>query len=106
MRRPVVSSDGSVVGSRAFVDEEFIASFPTLYAWLCDVKWDDGVARQPGTMLLCVDAGVLKVWLNDKALSRSAWLSGDSLAGLLAAVESGLRDETLAWRPVKAGGRR
>lgn len=71
-------------------------------AYLCDTSWDDGSARETTTVLVFVEAGAFKVAINDRALARSAFLSADSLLGLLDAAELALREEELDWRAKKA----
>lgn len=77
------------------------SSYPCLYAFLSDSRWDDGSARECGTLLLCFAEGRFRGCLTDKALRRQAWLSGETLADLLASVEGGLEHDSLEWRAWK-----
>lgn len=76
----------------------FLSSFPALAEFLCAVTWPDGSSRLPGTFMLLAEEGRWKGWLNDKACSRSCWLSGPSVEALLASLEAGLRTDSLEWR--------
>lgn len=89
-----------------FADEAFIAEYPVLYSYLTDTKWEDGNPRETTTVLLCVDAGVLKAWVNDRALARSAWVSADSLQGLFRTLEAKLATNQLEWRLVRKEGKK
>lgn len=78
-----------------------MSKYAALTEFLVLSEWEDGSGRETGTLLLCVDAGCVKAWLNDRDGGRSAWLSSGSLTGLLDALESGLRDGDLEWRVAK-----
>ena len=75
-----------------------LAGRPLLWAMLTDDLWDDGSARLRGTLLVLVDGGTVKLWLNDRACERAAWVSGESLDDALDALEGGLYANALAWR--------
>jgi len=88
----------------------FQTRFPALVEYLTVDKWDDGKPRETATISLFIDAGALKACFNDRALSRNAFVTGDSVEGILDALEAGLVNETLDWRmkkPFQAkGGKR
>lgn len=106
MKKPVIAPGDVGRESRWVDDPDFAAEYPNLYAFLSDSLWDDGSKRVTGSMLLCVDAGVLKCWVNDKAYHRSAWVSSPSFTGLLRLLDDRLGDDALPWRPdAKKGGR-
>lgn len=77
----------------------FRSKYPALGAYLFDVTWDDGSARETATLFFFVEAGQLKLCLNDRALRRRAFLTGPSLDELVDALEAGLQSEGLDWRP-------
>lgn len=83
-------------------------AFPALVEFVSLEKWDDGTSRQPCSFLITYEEGMFKVWLNDRATGRSAWLSGGTMADALASAERGLLDDSVAWRRQtgKGGGRR
>lgn len=85
---------------------ELATRFAAVGEFLTCSEWSKGVPRQTGSLLLCVDQGLLKVWVNDRDGERSAWVSGDSLEAVLDAVERGLREDRLDWRAQRGKGRR
>lgn len=76
-----------------------------LWSYLTDDVWEDGSSRQRATLLLTMDGGVAKVWLNDRATGRSAWSAGETADEALLALEEALATDTVSWRltppPVK-----
>ena len=81
--------------------------FPTLAEFLVRDAWDPGQARERGTLLVCFGEGRWRAWLNDKdAGGLSAWLSGETLHGVLQACEKGLVAGSLEWRAPRLNGRR
>lgn len=97
MKRPVSSPDGAVSPSVPDAGK-LLRGCEHLWAMLTDDKWDDGSFRERATLLLLCDGGIVKLWLNDKALARSAWVSGTSLEEALCTLEAGLYDDTVGWR--------
>jgi hypothetical protein len=83
-----VSGEGTVKG-----DFAAIAEFVSMGSW------EDGTPRVPGTLLVCTGDGAWRAWLNDRDGEVAAWTSADTLQGLLEAVETGLREGSLTWRP-------
>lgn len=105
MKRPA-SSSGTPSAGGSLEPCEMLVTWPTVVAFLADSKWEDGADREPGTILLVVQDGVAKAWVNDKAAQRSAWLSARSLTGLFDALEEALVSDRLDWRGSKpAAGR-
>jgi hypothetical protein len=74
---------------------------PTLVEYLTATTWDDGQERPTATLLLFTEDGVWKCCLNDRANSRSAWVSGDTPEGCITALEEGLSLGDLPWRRSK-----
>lgn len=62
-------------------------------------EWMDGSVRTPGTLLLCWGDGRWRLWLNNRDGSETAWVSSDSLEGVLSAANTGLANGDLEWRP-------
>lgn len=103
MKRPDKAQLGSTTGGKpvgGFISE----LYPLLWTYLTDDTWDDGKPRERSTLMLICEGGVLKVWLNDKALRRSVWVTGESPEDAMGALEQGLRDECLPWRPAAQQG--
>lgn len=97
LKKPVTPLSGSVTSSVSS-PSAFTAAFPALSEFLISCAWEDGSSRVPGTVMLLVEEGRWKAWLNDKAFARSAWVSGHTLEAVLGCLEAGLREESLEWR--------
>lgn len=64
-------------------------------------RWEDGAPRTPSTLSVFIEAGRVKVSLNDRAMSRSTYVSGDSLEACLKAIEGHLQAGDVEWRSWK-----
>lgn len=71
---------------------------PSLCAFLCDVAWTDGTARQPGKLTLWTADALWKACLSDQEASVVAFLSSQDPSGLLQSIEKGLTADKLDWR--------
>lgn len=89
-------------GSDVCSPEGVMPGYPCLGWFMTALKYDDGVRRQLPSLSLFLNDGRLTACLNDKDNSRSAFVSGDSLASVLGALEAGLEADSLGWRPAKA----
>lgn len=80
---------------------------PGLREMLVADRFPDGSTRLTSTLLLFVEAGVLKACLHDRDQGMTAWASGASLGDVLEALEGGLQADTLNWKvsPAKRGGK-
>jgi hypothetical protein len=104
MKKPCVV-DGVPAGATKPVVGGLMDGLPTVWAMMVDEAWDDGTARERATLLVLMDGAMVKLWLNDRALGRSCWVSGESLELALNALEDGLFGGSVAWRmtgPAKA----
>jgi len=97
MKRPV-ESEGSGLPSAEFSDDQFRSRFATLYSYLVDQVWDDGSTRETSTLLIFLDAGVLKGCVNDRAMGRNLFVAATSLQGLLVAANEALSSDSPGWR--------
>lgn len=84
-----------------FPDKDVAKKFPRLAEYLAATLYDDGTRRETSTLSIFVEDGRLKVALNDRDEESSAYVTGDTLAGLLGALEEGLGDDSLDWRAWK-----
>jgi hypothetical protein len=104
MKKPV----GGYPGKTAVPSGELLrverSRMPLLVAHLEDAKWDDGSRRETSTLMLLVEDGWLKACLNDRALGCSLWVTGDSLAAVLDALEGHLEAGDGEWRIRKPFG--
>lgn len=81
--------------------DELAVRWPALTEFLTLGQWEANKPRETGTVLICYDAGKWKAWVNDRDGEVTAWLSGDTLAGLLEALDRAIREDSLDWREVK-----
>jgi len=88
-RPPIVSAD------------HLSLAYPLVWKFLTLTVYGDGSRREPGSVSIFFDAGVVKACANDKDASLAAFVSGDGLAGVLESLEVGLREDRLDWRPSK-----
>lgn len=72
--------------------------FPTLWAFLWDLEYDDGSVRSPGSVVFFRDAARLKACLSDKDAGLVSFITGDTPDAILEALEVGLSEDTLDWR--------
>lgn len=84
---------------------------PDLYDFLALAAFEDGTARERGTLLLFVQDGRWKACLNDKADSCTCFVSGGTVKEVLAAANAALGAGKGDWRAYRAerggkGGRR
>lgn len=100
---PVKRPDPLPVGATAPEpeDKKFLRDYPTLFAYLTDERWEDGKARERSTVTLVIEGGLFRACINDRALSRSLWRSGPSLAECLTAIEKALAGPGGDWRAFK-----
>ncbi len=94
-KAPKSTGNGAVVGDGS-ISGDFAATAEFVSCGNCG----DGTIRVPGTLLFCTGEGRWRAWLNDRDGEVAAWVSAETLAGLLEAVEAGLRNQTLEWRAV------
>lgn len=93
------SSSGSL--SVQTVAGSWLSSFATLSEFLTTSTWPDGSSRLLGTLLIFVDGPVWKACLKDKNGPRTCFVTGPDPDTLLLAVEEGLDQDKLDWRPDK-----
>lgn len=81
--------------------------WPALVEFLGSCSWPDGQERRPGTLLIFLDEGRLKACLSDRAQGLVLFTTGDSVTGLIDAVEASLCDPRADWRRARPapGGR-
>lgn len=97
VKRPVTPS-GSSGDSDAGVSPAFRAKFPALVEFLTELAFEDGTPREPSTLLTFIEDGVWKLCLNDRALGRTLWVSGDTFTSTVESMERSLEDGTGCWR--------
>lgn len=100
MRRPEGNGQGPVSLGKV-EDPQFKRLYPLLFEYLTCDTWDDGTTRETSTLLLFVDAGVLKGCVNDRAMGRNLFVAAESLSGLLGAANEALGETSPGWRATK-----
>lgn len=95
MKRPedTVKEEGA-----AMPDEKWAKSLPTLCEYLVTTEWEGGGAREPSTLVLKVQNGCILAAVNDVALKRSLYVSGDTVEATLKSMEKALQSPTADWR--------
>ncbi|MBC7121492.1 MAG: hypothetical protein H5T33_08025 [Candidatus Methanosuratus sp.] len=73
--------------------------FPTLIEYLTATQYPDGSKRETASLIIVADVGGWRGCLSDKDNGRSLWKAGDSVLGLLMALEqAAAEDDPAAWR--------
>ena len=107
-RRESSSSQAPVSGSFAGTADELVR-WPAILEFVSAERWPDGAMRTPGSLVVFVEQGRLKVCVNDKSQGLVAFVTAESLVGLLDAAEAILVSETGDWRATRkhrpGGGR-
>lgn len=75
------------------------SSWPLLWEFGTSVAYEDGSSRELPTLMFFLYEGRLTAALNDRDNSRTVFVSGSDPIGLLDALERGLADDDLQWRP-------
>jgi hypothetical protein len=71
---------------------------PVVTEYLTSTVWDDGTPRERSTLIVVIEAGMLKVCLSDKATGRSLWRSGSSLEEVIQGMEEVIVFQQADWR--------
>lgn len=96
VRRSRVASDGTVP-PRVQVCK-LSKQYALLWEFLTRTKWDGEEPREPGTVFLMMQDGVLKASLSDRDSDQVLWIAGTSLSELLDCCEAALSDPGADWR--------
>lgn len=88
-------------GNRAAIDVSFRAGQPVLHDYLT-ITGLGGAQRVTGTLLLFAEDGKWKACINDRDGGFVAFLTSDTVAGLLEAIDKGLAKGSLDWRKSKS----
>lgn len=92
-----------VVGGRV-IDPHFEKTYPALFDYFCSDRWDDKTPRLTTTLWLFAEDGRIKACVSDRDTQESAFVTADTLLGLLEAIEEGLAQDGLSWRKKSASG--
>lgn len=85
---------------RAAHDQEFQASYPTLFDYLTATTYDGdaGSPRTVSTLLVFAADGVFKACLRERDDGVCCWVSGRSFGDVLHVLEQELAADTAVWR--------
>lgn len=81
----------------------FAKRWPVLTEWLSSSVWEDGTARVTSTLSISVGDGRWKGRVNDRDAIKVAFLSSETLEGLLDALERGLSKNLVEWKEDEFG---
>lgn len=97
------SDGGNGPGSAGGVPQDPSAgkAYPGLCEFLGALVYQDGSAREPGSITITVDAGRFRLSLNDKDQSCSATVTADNIGEGIKCLEKKLQEDTLDWRAWK-----
>lgn len=105
--RRVEGGSAAPDGSAVVLPEKDREKFPALVEFLSLTKYSDGSSRQPGTVMLFVDAGRLKACLNCKDEGLVAFVTLEGIGDAMARLERAITDGRCDWRKARdRGGRR
>lgn len=79
------------------------ADNPNIFAFLTELKYDDGKPRLTGSISIFTQLGVLKASISDKDAQQVAYIEAPSLMELFALIERAICDGSTEW---KASARR
>lgn len=104
--RPVNNAGNKKAASLDVTDKVFKENYPALFEYLVITEWKPGVARITATLKLFVDEGQWKACLVDRESDRLTFVSGDSVEGVMLALDEQLRTGGCDWRPDKFAKKR
>lgn len=82
-------------------DDTLAQLAPALLEWMTAVAWDDGKARQTGTVMVMTEGGVWKAWMHDRDAKVSSWVTGKDLVEVLTRMDLLLQNGQGEWRSDK-----
>lgn len=81
-----------------WIDPEFKADFPSLFAFIHDRNYDDGSARLTGGISFYNKAGMLTASVNDNDRGLVAYVSAATWLELIFKINEGICDDSLDWK--------
>jgi len=82
------------------------AALSDLTDFLSVVAWPDGTSRQTGTLMVFMEDGLWKCWLNDRDGAQGTFVSSPTVDGLLRAADACINDPGHPWRMAKQTARK
>jgi len=105
MKRPSGGADAKGV-NEPFPDSDWLKRFPVLCPFLSDFWWDDGEQREPCSLSVKVQDGLILVSLSDRELERGLYRTGRDVRSAIEALEKALAGGGADWRPWKTDYRK
>jgi len=81
-----------------FVDGPFQRMYPTLHEMLTAIQYEDNQPRTTSTLLVFCENGVLRMCLNDRDNSRSAFFTAETVEDCLQGINDALTAGRVDWR--------
>lgn len=104
--KDVLNGQTTAKGSPAVDDMQFASQFPVCYMFMALTVDDDGKPRQPATITIVCEQGMVKVGINERNLGLSLWTASATLGGAFGALEEALTERPVRWRKVDWKGRK
>jgi hypothetical protein len=98
LKKPALVSGNGSVSLPVSSQSTYLSVFSGLLEFLSSVSWTDGSPRVRGTLSLTVTGGRWSARLKDPNRKGYCYLTGETVDGVLEAVEEGLSNDTLDWR--------
>lgn len=92
------SPAGEAVAGGELCDPVFVRAAPSLAEFLTVRSYDDGTPRQPGSLIVFVEGGQVKLCLSDRAEGLVAFVTAATLSDALLKASQALEEGTLDWR--------
>lgn len=92
-----LASHAKVAERNAFVDPEFLKSYPALGEFLT-LSVDDGKARETATLTVFFQDGAFKAFLNDRHSNAALCAISPTFDGLWVALEELITSDAPPWR--------
>lgn len=100
MKKRQASPDrGEVKTTLEQVDPWLLKKWPAVAEFLTLSQWEDGTARQRGSLIIFLEDGFLKACLSDRDADLVCFVSSATLQGLLDKADKALQDDNADWRP-------
>ncbi len=99
MLRPTTSTSASGSSGSAVSRCELLTPFSELWEFLTKASYSDGTPRATGQISLKLASGGIQVTLTDPTSATYCCQTASSLQDAFLALEIGLKDGSLGWRP-------
>lgn len=99
MPRPQAIANGDSLSSSIAKMPTWLSQYPELWEFLSKPSYQDGQSRQLGKISFGLNSGGIQVTLTDPSSSTYCSRAYQTLEDALLALEVGLGDGSLTWRP-------